>query len=242
MDKRIWMVIILLMTMTVTLSGCGAATPDEDTTESTEATSSEAISSEATTAAEQTEAVSETSEEVGVLASDIFNRDAKFDNYAYEYVMSSGDQILGSFKLWVDGNRVRYDAMDQGQSMYMDYDKQEGYIYMSTDNTLIKTPLGSLGNEWESPFTFANEIEDSALVDMKDKGTETLDGKLCQLFEYDNMGSKVTYYVWKEKGLIIKMMMEIEGQPSFEYYFKDLQIDGNFDKELELPKGAKIVG
>ena len=132
--------------------------------------------------------------------------------------------------------------MDQGQSMYLDYDKKEGYIYMSADNTLIKTPLGSLGNEWESPFTFANDIEDSALMDMKDKGTEKIDGKLCQIFEYDNMGSKVIYYVWKEKGLILKMIMEIDGQPSFEYYFKNLEIDGNFDKELELPKGAKVMG
>ena len=240
MDKRIWMVIILIMTMT--LSACGSGTPDEDATESTEATSSEAISSEATTVAEQTETVSETSEDVDVLASDIFKRGSKADNYAYEYVMSSDGQFVASFKLWVDGNRVRFDATDQGQSMYMDYDKQEGYVYIASDNTLIKTPIGSLGNEWDSPFTFANELDDSALLAMKNKGTETIDGKLCQLFEYDNMGAKVTYYVWKEKGLILKMIMEIDGQPTFEYYFKNLVIDGNFDKELELPKGAKIVG
>lgn len=237
MDKRIWMVIILLMALALT--ACSSDTPIES---SIEVSPSEAeITSETmseTTAVE----TSETSEEDEIMASDVFDRDVKSDRYAYEYVMSSNGQVVGGFKLWVDGDRVRYDMADLGQSMYFDYEKQEAYVYSVADNTAIKTPIETLGNEWESPFMFASELDDDALSTMKYVGTDTLDGNKCQLFEYDSMGTKVTYYVWEEKGIILKMIMEVEGQPSFEYYFKNFEIDGNFDEELELPKDAIIVG
>jgi len=239
MKKSIWMVIILIAMLALT--ACGSDAPDTETTETTASvvTTSE-DTSETTTAS--TEAVSETVENGGVLASDIFNRESKVDRYAYELIMTSGGQVIGGFNLWVDGDRVRFDLADQGQSMYFDYAKKEAYIYVAAENTLMKTPIETLGNEWESPFLFAEELDDDALTAMKNKGSETLDGKKCQIFEYDNMGTKVTYYVWEEKGLILKMIMEVDGQPTYEYYFKNLQIDGNFDKELELPEGAKIVG
>lgn len=239
MNKRIWMVIILLLTLALT--ACGSGTNTIESTEATTETTSSETTAETTEA--QTEATSETTENAGVSASDIFDRDTKVDRYAYELIMSSGGQVIGGFNLWVDGDRVRFDlAEDQGQSMYFDYKKKEAYIYVAAENTLMKMPIESLGNEWESPFLFAEELDDDALSAMTNKGSETVDGKKCQVFEYDNMGTKVTYYVWEEKGLILKMIVEVDGQPTYEYYFKNLQIDGNFDKELELPEGAKIVG
>lgn len=240
MDKRIGMVIILLMT--VTLTACRSNTPINSTTEispSEEMTSEVTFATTSETTAEDT---SEASDNSGILASDLFDRETKLDRYAYEYVMSSDGKVIGGFMIWVDGDRVRYDVVDQGQSMYFDYEKQEAYLYVEAENTLIKTPINTLGTEWESPFMFAAELDDSALLAMKNIGTETVDGKKCQIFEYDNADTKVTYYVWEEKGFILKMIMEIEGQPSYEYYFKNLDIDGNFDDELELPEGATIVG
>lgn len=239
MKKSIWIVIILVLILTLT--ACGSDTSDSQTSETnaTEVTTSETTSE---TTAAQTEAVSETSENGDILAADIFKTDTKADSYAYELIMSSGGQVIGGFNLWVDGDKVRFDLTDQGQSMYFDYEKQEAYIYSAADNTLLKTPIETLGNEWESPFLFAEELDADALSSMNYKGSEKLDGKACQIFEYDNMGNKVTYYVWEEKGLILKIIMEIDGQPEYEYYFKNLELDGNFEKELELPEGAKIVG
>ena len=239
MDKRIWMVIILVMALALT--ACGSDTKTDESTEvTTETTASETT---AETTVVTTEAASETTENNEVLASDIFNRDSKIDSYAYELIMSSGGQVIGGFNLWVDGDRVRfYLSADEGQSMYFDYAKKEAYIYVKAENTLMKMPIESLGNEWESPFLFAEELDDDALSAMKNKGTETVDGKKCRVFEYDNLGTKAIYYVWEEKGLILKMIVEVEGQPTYEYYFKNLNIDGNYDKELELPEGATIVG
>jgi hypothetical protein len=237
MDKRIWMISILVLTLALT--ACGSDT--NATEESTVLVTTAETTSETTGVV--TEATSETTENTEVLASDIFDRDSKIDRYAYELIMSSGGQVIGGFNLWVDGDRVRFDlAAEQGQSMYFDYAKKEAYIYVASENTLMKMPIESLGNEWESPFLFAEELDDRALSAMKNKGSEIVDGKKCQVFVYDSAGTEVTYFVWEEKGLILKMIVEVEGQPTYEYYFKNLQIDGNFDKELELPEGAKIVG
>jgi len=160
----------------------------------------------------------------------------------YELVMSSDGKVVGGFNIWADGDLVRFDLADSGQSMYFDYGKKEAYIYITEGNTLMKVPIDTLGNEWESPFIFASELDDVALSAMNYKGNETLDGKKCQIFEYDNLGTTATYYVWEEEGLIIKMILEYEGQPTYEYYFKNLDINGNYDKELEIPADAKLVG
>lgn len=187
----------------------------------------------------ETEAVSES--EMDPSAASILQKDKNIDNYYYEYVMSSDGQRMAGFKLWVNGNRIRFDAEAEGQSIYLDYDKGEGYLYMPDGNILMKMPLESLGSEWESPFLFAGEIEQSALDGMKYEGKETIDGKECYVYAGESMGSGATYYIWKDEGVIVKFVLKNSGQPTYEYYFKDLTFGQTYDSELKLPEGAEIV-
>lgn len=232
MFKRVW--IILLVILVASLSGCGSDSKATESTETTEET-------EATEVTKEAESTEETTEAEGFFAGDVIDRDRALDNYYYEYVMTSDGQKIGGFKLWASGQKIRFDATEEGQRLYMDYETGKGFMYIESENTLIATPLETMGNEWESPLIFAGQIDDATLDGMNWIKTETIDGKSCHVFEVSNSGMKVTYYVWEDEGLIIKMIMETDGQPTYEYYFKDLEIDGNFEKDLELPEGATVI-
>jgi hypothetical protein len=69
-----------------------------------------------------------------------------------------------------------------------------------------------------------------------------LDGKDCAVYEWDYAGGKYTYYIWKDEGIIIRMKMEMDGGSTYEYYFKDLKINENFEMELEIPDDVQIMG
>lgn len=232
--------VLLIILLLGLLSACGSS--DKTTTESSENTPISVVTTIENIEESMVDSEVDTSEDSdNASAASIINRDRKIDNYYYEFVMTTGEEKVAGFKLWVAGNKARYDAIDEGQSLYLDYDKGEGYLYMPSENLLMKTPIETTSNEWESPFLFAGEIDDGTLSSMKQTGTEIIDGKTCYVFEADGMGTKANYYVWKEEGLIVKMMIETDDQPSYGYYFKDLTIGGTFETELTLPEDAKIM-
>lgn len=228
---------VILIVLTMVLTACGSS---EEATESTETTGAPVVV--ATETAEVTEATEETtSANEDVFANEAIDRDRVIDNYYYEYVMTQDDTRLGGFKLWVADKKIKFEAIEEGQIIFLDYEKAEGYLYMPEGNILMKVPLDTVSTEWESPFLFAGEIEDGVLNSMKAKGSEEVDGKDCYVFEGTAGNVKSTYYVWKDEGLIIKMRIETEGQPTYEYLFKDLTIGGTFETEMALPEGAQII-
>ncbi|MCA0385696.1 MAG: hypothetical protein LCH34_08865 [Firmicutes bacterium] len=235
--KKLTVFGIILLAFAMVLTACGSS---EETTETTETTGVPVVV--ATETAEVTEATEETTAESDdVFANEAIVSDRVIDNYYYEYVMTQDDTRLGGFKLWVAEKKIKFEAIEEGQIIYLDYDKGEGYLYMPEGNILMKVPLDTVSTEWESPFLFAGEIEDGVLNSMKTKGSEEVDGKDCYVFEGTAGNVKSTYYVWKEEGLIIKMRIETDGQPTYEYLFKDLTIGGTFEKEMTLPEGAQII-
>ena len=242
MGKGLRLLIALLMVslLSVSLTACVSST-NEETTETTEAPPVGIITESATEAASESITETEPSTDADPSAATILQKDRKIDNYYYEYVMSSDGQKMAGFKLWVNGNKIRFDAEQEGQTIYLDYDLGEGYLYMPDGNILMKMPLESLGSEWESPFLFAGEIEQSALDSMKYEGKETIDGKECYVYKGENMGSGATYYIWKDEGVIVKFVLTNSGQPTYEYYFKDLTLGETYDSELKLPEDAEIV-
>lgn len=228
---------VILFTFAMILSACGSSEESAETTETTGVPVAVATeTAEVTDATEETTSMSD-----DVFANEAINRDRVIDNYYYEYVMTQDDMRLGGFKLWVADKKIKFEAIEEGQIIFLDYDKGEGYLYMPDGNILMKVPLDTVSTEWESPFLFAGEIEEGVLNSMKTKGSEEVDGKDCYIFEGTAGNVKSTYYVWKEEGLIIKMRIETDGQPTYEYLFKDLTIGGTFEKEMALPEDAQII-
>lgn len=175
-------------------------------------------------------------------AADLISDNLEVDSYYYEYVVSINGAEQVGFKIWSYDNRIRFEGGMEGEMFYLDYNKNEGYLYMPAEKTMLKMPLESIDNEWDSPFIMTADIDDSALSGMNYIGDENLDGKTCAVYEYESSEGKITYYIWKDEGIVIRMKMEMDGGSTYEYYFKDLKINENFEMELEIPDDVQIIG
>ncbi len=241
MKKSKWFILALsLLIVSLLIVGCGStdADPgyvvdDEPVPEETPTTEEEL---EPTIEVEPEEAEEENN------AADLISDNPEADSYYYEYVVSIDGAEQVGFKIWSYDNRIRFEGGMEGETFYLDYNKKEGYLYMPAEKTMLKMPLESMDTDWDSPFMMTADIDDSAISGMNYIGDENVDGKECAVYEYDSSEGKVTYYIWKDEGIIIQMKMEMDGGSTYEYYFKDLKINENFEMELEIPDDVQIMG
>lgn len=73
-------------------------------------------------------------------------------------------------------------------------------------------------------------------------GTETIDGKVCQVISFDQTGAgSVKMWLWEEKGLPLKMEMVANGTTTTIVY-NNIDFSDIPDSIFELPDGVTIVG
>jgi outer membrane lipoprotein-sorting protein len=71
-------------------------------------------------------------------------------------------------------------------------------------------------------------------------GTETIDGIACQIYEFNLSGNTAKIWVWKDKGLPIKIAMtDSTGTHTIEY--KNYDFSDIPDSMFVLPAGVKMV-
>lgn len=229
MKERKWLILVLsMLTISLLVVGCGSKDLD----------SGDVVDDKPVP--EETPIVEE-AEEVNK-AEDLISDNPVADSYYYEYVVSiDGTEQVG-FKIWSYDNRIRFEGGMEGETFYLDYNKGEGYLYMPEEKTMLKMPLESIDNGWDSPFLMTAEIDDSTISGMDYVGDENLDGKDCAVYAFESSEGKITYYIWKDEGIVIQMKMEMDGGSTYEYYFKDLKINEDFEKELEVPDDVQIIG
>lgn len=239
MSKRKWFVLTLsLITILLLIVGCGAK---EEPVSTVPEVSDPVENEEIDPAMDPTPTPTPEPEEEAS-AADLISDNPTADSYYYEYVVSiDGTEQVG-FKIWSYDNRIRFEGGMEGESFYLDYNKGEGYLYMPADKTMIKMPMESIDNEWDSPFLMTADLDDSAVSGMKHIGDEVLDGKDCAVYEWSYAGGEYTYYIWKDEGIVIRLKVEMDGQSTYEYYFKDLIINEDFEMELEIPDDVQIMG
>lgn len=242
MKKNKWLIFALsILTMIMVLVGCGSTDADPGYIVNDEPVPEEAptdeIELEPTDLPDPVEAEGDETS-----AADLISDNPAAESYYYEYVVSVDGAEQVGFKIWSYDNRIRFEGGMEGETFYLDYNKKQGYLYMPAEKTMLKMPLESIDNEWDSPFLMTADIDDAAISGMNYVGDENLDGKDCAVYEYDSSEGKTTYYIWKDEGIIIQMKMEMDGGSTYEYYFKDLKINENFEMEIEIPDDVEIMG
>jgi hypothetical protein len=49
----------------------------------------------------------------------------------------------------------------------------------------------------------------------------------------------VTYYLWKDQGLAVKVIAQITGFPKYEYFYRSLETGGNYSEALKPPEDVE---
>ena len=116
----------------------------------------------------------------------------------------------------------------------IDQDAKTMYTYMPAQNMAMKT---SYDQAQESATQEAGSITD---FNPKTVGTESIDGKTCLVVEYTDEQSTTKMWIWRDRGLPVKMeMTTTEGKTTIEY--KNYDFSDIPDSMFELPSGVQII-
>jgi outer membrane lipoprotein-sorting protein len=168
---------------------------------------------------------------------DILGLGAGIDSVKYDMVITAPGMETMTTKMWLKQNKVRAEMSQEGEDVVMlaDYDQGIVYMYMPDENMAIRVDLSQM------PESAIEEAQAIAGYDYRVIGTETVDGKVCLVVEYDYGGTSTKAWVWKEHGFPIRIeMTSAEGKTVIEY--KNIDFGDIPDSMFELPAGVQVWG
>lgn len=159
----------------------------------------------------------------------------KFSSLQCDTVIESPQMGKTQGKFYIKGNKVRMEADspdEAGISMVTLYDGKTAYIYFPAQNMAMVTPASQV--EQQLPVS-----KDSAELNKKIIGQETVDGRLCDIYEFnDRKGG--TYKVWVAKDIDFPVKSEAGGMKT---YYKNIRTNVILaDSLFTLPQGVNVQG
>jgi outer membrane lipoprotein-sorting protein len=167
---------------------------------------------------------------------DILGHGTGFDSVSYVMEITAPGTQTVTMKVWVEGNKMRTEMTQQGQTIiYLsNYDTGKAYMYMPDQNMAYEIDISQTS---QPDYESAQDIPDYNYTII---GTQTEDGKVCLVVEYSYGGATVKSWIWKERGFPIRTeTTTAEGMTVIVY--KDIDFGGINDSLFELPSGVQII-
>ena len=149
-----------------------------------------------------------------------------------------GSPTVASVTVYLKKDKMRMEMDEEGVSTILlnDLTTNTDYTYMPAQNTAYIT-----SNSTPSTF-FVASAAGGVLEHYNPQvtGTETIDGIVCQIYEFSDSGTTVEMWLWKDKGLPIKTVITgTDGNGEFDY--KNYDFSDIADSMFVLPDGVTIV-
>jgi outer membrane lipoprotein-sorting protein len=224
MKRKITLLVALtiLILVMVSLVACSSkSTPSK--------TSAPLTTPNATTSAATTPSQTSASSVTGLLGKSAGIASMKFD-----MVTTGSDNSVTTSTAWVKNKKMRVENSVQGQNMVtlIDTDAKTMYLYNPAQNTAIKMDLSQAP---QNPISSSISQFNPTII-----GSETLDGKLCQILQYTANGVVTKEWIWDAKGLPVRTQTTSSSGTTTtdfkNYDFSDLP-----DNQFVLPADAKIT-
>jgi outer membrane lipoprotein-sorting protein len=167
--------------------------------------------------------------------SEILGRGTGITSMKYDMLITAPGMQTLTTKVWLKQNKMRTETTEQGETIIMliDYDEGVMYMYMPEENFAYQMPLSQV------PESAVEEAQAIAGYDYTVIGTETRDGKVCTVVEYSYGGVSAKVWIWKEHGFPIRMeATTAEGTTITEY--KNIDFGDISDSMFELPAGVEV--
>lgn len=133
-------------------------------------------------------------------------------------------------KMYFKGDKTRMEMNMPGQGVVTEIVKDnKAYMYMPSQSIAISISLDDFKNKMVTPTIPQN-------VDFKIIGEETIDGRLCDVYEYTYQGETSKAWVDKERKIVLKLQT-----PKATMYFKNIIINADISDSLfEFPAGVQV--
>jgi outer membrane lipoprotein-sorting protein len=168
--------------------------------------------------------------------SEILGRGAGITSVKYDMVVTAPGMPVVTTKMWLEGNKMRAEMDQQGETIVMliDYDEGVMYMYMPAENFAYEMPLG------QAPESAVEQAQDIADYSPHIIGTQTMDGKVCLVVEYSIEQASVKMWIWKEHGFPIRIESTAPAGTTITE-FKNIDFADIDDSMFELPAGVQIM-
>ena len=185
------MALVLTLALLIPLAGCGGG--------GTTATPTGTTTGAATTPTKTSTSTS------GKTLADIYGVGKKIGDVKYDQVTTvSGEAQSTTTKVYMkdawlmDKMKFRYEMTEDGTTTIIIMDMATGisYMYLPDENMAYK--MEASDTEDTNPMENADEIIPVKL------GTETIDGKLCDVYQWTYQDTTDKEWIWKDKSLTIK--------------------------------------
>lgn len=138
-------------------------------------------------------------------------------------------------KVWVKGNKMKIETVVEGEKMItvLDDDAHTTKVYYeSSDMVMIMT--------YEPQESALDETEGITDYNPTILGTETYDGKVCLVVQYNIEGTVTKMWIWKQYGFTIK----VEATTSDGIYiveYKNIVFNSVSDDVFVLPEATTTM-
>lgn len=228
--KIAWLLVSYLIVLSLMLVSCGGSPPTASDTATTTADTSQETKTTATTTADTSKTTS------GDTLDEILSRAPDMSSVKYTIVITAPGVPATTTETWLKGKKMRIEMSVQGMDTIglFDYDANVMYTCMPVQNMAVKASI----IQDQKPAT---QVSDSiADYNPTNLGTESIDGIVCQVFEYNLDGYMTKMWIWKDRGLPVRTEQTTpQGKTIVEY--KSYDFSDIPDSMFELPSGVQII-
>jgi hypothetical protein len=243
LKKKISMlgIVALIIVVTATLVACSSASPA--TTQITTPPATAQITALPTTSAATTSQIKTTpttsaattpNQASGGSVADLLGRAAGTASMKYDMVITAADNSVTTSTAWLKKNKMRMESNVQGQNTVtlIDRDAKTMYLYTPAQNSAMKMDFGQAPQS--APGSSISQYNPVIV------GSETVDGKFCQIVQYTVNGIVTKEWVWDSKGLPVRMQTTTSlGIMTID--FKNYDFSDIPDSMFVLPAGVQIT-
>lgn len=224
-------------TQTTTPTSSQTTSTPAITTTSTPATTatSTPVTTTSPTTTSPTTTTTTTPTTTGESLEDILGKASGINSVYYEMVTTGGGMPAQTSKVWIKGNKMKVETVIDGEKMItiLDDDAHTMKVYYESDGmVLVMTyqPQDSALDETEGIIDYNPVI----------LGTETYDGKVCLVVQYNIEGTVTKMWIWKQYGFPIKVEATTsDGTYVVEY--KNIVFNNVSDDAFVLPSGLTTM-
>ena len=213
------MLFTVLIILSVSLVGCGGGKKETDIQPSSNDTA-------------------QSMKEVSI--ADLMAKGKKVEGMSYDFVLTAKDGSMNG-KTWVEGNKVKTEAVTEGQKIITIFDSDTIYSYNPDQNIAYKLSPDK-SKKAETPMDYTEDL-DSKSDEIKILETTVYDGVKCKVVEVMSADSKDQMKMWLREDYGIPMRVEStesNGSKTIMEY-KNLKVGPQPEETFKLPDGVQIT-
>lgn len=220
MRKVLVVLFLLILAVSISLSGCGSKEADLPEP-----------------AANGDSAPEETEENLA----DIILRGKQVQSMSYEYVLTMpGANMEG--KVWLQGNKMKSEMILEGLTVITIFDGDDGavYTYYPGENQAMKIQGEKSEQMADSPLDYTESVDvDIAVI----AESVTLDGVRCKVVTMPGEGDEGTTKMWirEDYGIPVRIETSLPEGGNMVMEYKNIKIEPLPAGTFQLPAGVEIM-